>query len=57
MAEGGGSMSKQVSLLSSPVINHLSIEDGVLMAFNPLLLCLSVLLRKKKKIEIMHVAR
>lgn len=41
-------MSKQISLLSSPVINHLSIEDGALMAFNPFLPCLSVLLREKK---------
>lgn len=41
-------MSKQISLLSSPVINHLSIEDGALMAFNPLLACLSVLLGEKK---------
>lgn len=43
MAKGGGSMSKQISLLSSPVINHLSIEDGALMAVNPLLACLSSL--------------
>lgn len=35
MDKGGGSMSKQISLLSSPVINHLSIEDGALMAVNP----------------------
>lgn len=41
-------MSKQISPLSSPVINHLSIEDGALMAFNPLLPCLSVLLGEKK---------
>lgn len=40
MAKGGGSMSKQISLLSSPLINHWSIEDGVLMAVNPLLPCL-----------------
>lgn len=50
MAEEGESMSKQISLLSSPVINHLSI-----MAFNPLLPCLSVLLGGMLR-EIMHIA-